>query len=123
MVTAVTSFGRSGLSDWLIQRASAVALAAYTLFIVIYLLMNPDLTYAQWAELFSHLWVRVFTLLVLLSIVAHGWIGLWVVLTDYVTDRLIGGSALAIRTVAMGTYALVSLTFLVWGIEIIWGIN
>ena len=71
MVTAVTSFGRSGLSDWLIQRASAVALAAYTLFIVIYLLMNPDLTYAQWAELFSHLWVRVFTLLVLLSIVAH----------------------------------------------------
>jgi len=121
MVTAVTSLGRSGLSDWLIQRATAVILAAYTLFIVVYLLMNPELTYAQWAELFSQLWVRVFTLLVLLSIVAHGWIGLWVVLTDYVTTRLIGSGATMLRTGAMGLYALVSLTFLVWGIEIIWG--
>ncbi|MGB0744865.1 MAG: succinate dehydrogenase, hydrophobic membrane anchor protein, partial [Opitutales bacterium] len=29
MVTAVTSFARSGLADWLVQRISAVILAAY----------------------------------------------------------------------------------------------
>ena len=29
MVTAVTSFGRSGVSDWLMQRVSAVILLAY----------------------------------------------------------------------------------------------
>ena len=33
MVTAVTSFGRSGVSDWLVQRVSAVILLAYFLFI------------------------------------------------------------------------------------------
>lgn len=122
MVTTVTSFGRSGLADWLIQRVSAVVLAAYTFFIVFWLVFNPDVTYAQWSQLFSHMWMRVFTLILLLSLVAHGWIGLWVVLTDYVTARFMGGSAVVLRMLAMGFYALVSLIVLVWGIEIIWGL-
>lgn len=121
VVTAVTSFGRNGLADWIIQRFTAVIMAAYTIFIVCYLLLNPDLTYAQWSELFSHIWVRIFSLAVLLSIVAHGWIGIWVVLTDYVTTRLIGGSALFIRTSVLVIYALINFAFIVWGIEIIWG--
>ena len=121
MVTAVTSLGRNGLADWLIQRASAVVMAVYTLTIVGYLLMHPDPGFALWSQLFSHLWMRVFTLLVILSVVAHGWIGLWVVLTDYMTERLIGASALLIRTAVMGLYALVSITVLVWGVEIVWG--
>ena len=37
MVTTVTSFGRSGLSDWLVQRVSAIILGAYSIFIVVYL--------------------------------------------------------------------------------------
>ena len=43
MVTNITSFGRSGLSDWLMQRVSAVILALYTVFVVAYLLFNPNL--------------------------------------------------------------------------------
>lgn len=121
LVTAVTSFGRSGLADWLVQRVTAVVLAAYTFFIVAYLLLNPDLGYAQWSELFTQLWMRIFSLAVLLSIVAHGWIGMWSVLTDYVTKRLIGGSALFLRTTILAIYALVNFAFIVWGVEIIWG--
>ena len=33
MVTAVTSMGRSGLSDWLMQRVTAVILLAYFLYV------------------------------------------------------------------------------------------
>lgn len=121
LVTAVTSFGRSGLADWLVQRVTAVVMAAYTVFIVAYLLLNPELSYAQWAALFSQLWMRIFSLAVLLSIVAHGWIGMWAVLTDYVTTRLIGGSALFLRTTILAIYALVNFAFIVWGVEIIWG--
>ena len=121
MVTAVTTFGRSGLSDWLIQRFSAVVLAAYAIFLTVFLVMTPDLTYEIWAGLFSQLWMRVFTLLVLLSCAAHGWIGLWGVLRDYVTTRLIGCSALALRMVILTVYALITLTYLVWGCEILWG--
>ena len=121
MVTAVTSLGRSGLADWVIQRLSAVVLAAYTLFIVAYLLVNPDLSYEQWSALYSTLWMRVFSLLTLLSIASHAWIGLWCVLTDYVTTRMMGTSALYIRIVVLTIYALITLSYLVWGVEILWG--
>lgn len=122
MVTAVTSFGRSGLSDWIIQRFSAVVLAAYTVFIVAFIFMTPDLDYAQWSNLFSQLWVRIFSFLALVSIAAHGWIGLWVVLTDYVTSRVMGGKAMIIRMFVLTIYALVTVAYLIWGVEVLWGI-
>jgi len=123
MVTAVTNLGRSGLSDWIIQRVSAVVLAAYTIFICTFLLVTPDLTYELWRELFSELWMRVFSLLALLSIAAHGWIGLWNVITDYLTTRLLGSPALPLRMVILGIYGLITISYLVWGIEILWGLK
>lgn len=121
MVTAVTNLGRSGLSDWLIQRVSAVIVAAYTVFIAGYLLLNPELTYAQWQGLFDELWMRLFTLLTLLSIVAHAWVGLWSVLTDYLTERMMGGKGTVLRLLALALLALVAVTYTLWGVEIIWG--
>jgi succinate dehydrogenase / fumarate reductase membrane anchor subunit len=122
MVTAVTTLGRNGLAGWLIQRVTAIVLAAYTIFIVAYLLSNPDLQYAQWRDLFSQLWVRVFSFLALISVAAHAWIGLWSVLTDYVSDRLMGPKALVLRLLALAIYALVTVGYLAWGIEILWGV-
>ncbi|HEY8939400.1 MAG TPA: succinate dehydrogenase, hydrophobic membrane anchor protein, partial [Cellvibrio sp.] len=61
MVTSVTSFGRSGLYDWLIQRVGGAVMAAYTIFIVVYLVLNPELTFEQWQSLYNQLWMRVFT--------------------------------------------------------------
>lgn len=122
MVTAVTSFGRSGLYDWLIQRVGAIVLTVYTFFIVIYLLLNPDLTYAQWSELFNQLWMRIFSLIALISFITHAWIGLWSVLTDYITNRLLGPKATVIRVVAQMTLGVVAVIYFVWGIEILWGL-
>ncbi|WP_347329468.1 succinate dehydrogenase, hydrophobic membrane anchor protein [Marinimicrobium locisalis] len=121
MVTAVTNLGRSGLYDWLIQRVSAVVLAAYTVFIVAYILLTPDLSYEQWQGLFDQLWMRVFTLLTLLSVVTHAWIGLWSVLTDYLTERLMGFKATVMRLLAQMLLAVVAVTYTLWGVEIIWG--
>ena len=123
MVTSITSFGRSGLYDWLIQRVGGVVMAAYTVFIVAYLLLNPDLTFAQWQNLYSQLWMRVFSLLTLLSFVSHAWIGLWAVLTDYTTVRLMGPKATIIRIFAQMLLGGVAVTYFVWGIQIIWGIH
>ena len=50
MVTSITSFGRSGLYDWMMQRVTAIVLLAYTIFMIGYLLMNPELDYNQWKE-------------------------------------------------------------------------
>ncbi len=121
MVTSVTSFGRSGLYDWLIQRVGAVVMAAYTVFLTGYLISHPELTYEQWHALFGQLWMRVFSLVTLISFITHAWIGLWAVLTDYLTVRLMGSKATVLRIFAQMVLGGVSVTYLVWGIEILWG--
>ncbi|MDA0795892.1 MAG: succinate dehydrogenase, hydrophobic membrane anchor protein [Proteobacteria bacterium] len=122
MVTTVTSFGRSGLSDWLVQRVSAVVMTAYLIFIVGYLLLNSDVSYQQWAGLHSGLPMRMFSLLTMLSVAAHAWIGMWSVLTDYITVRTIGPKATAIRIFfQLGMIAMI-LVYLLWAVDILWGI-
>lgn len=121
MVRAATSFGRSGVSDWIVQRFSAVILAAYTLLIIGFLLTHPGLDYATWRALFDNLAVKIFTLLALLSVAAHGWIGLWAVITDYLTARVLGSKALPLRMFILATYAVVTFAYVAWGIQILWG--
>lgn len=123
MVTAVTSLGRTGVFDWVVQRVTAVVLAAYTVFIVAFILSTAEMTYDTWSGLFDQLWMRIFSLLALLSVAAHGWIGFWSVLTDYVTERLMGRKALTLRALALSLYGLVTIAYLVWGVEILWGLN
>jgi len=122
MVTTVTNLGRSGLSDWLVQRLSAVVMTAYLLFIVGYLFINPNLSYEQWVSLHSALPMRIFSLLTILSIATHAWIGLWCVLTDYITVRLIGAKATAIRLFFQLITIAITLFYMIWAIDILWGI-
>jgi succinate dehydrogenase / fumarate reductase membrane anchor subunit len=115
MGVSVTNFSRNGLSDWIVQRFSAVVLAVYTVFIVGYLLANPGLEYAQWKEFFSCTAVRIFSLLALVSTVAHAWIGMWTIATDYFKPA-------ALRFVFQLVCFLAIFVYFVWGIEIIWGV-
>ncbi|MGQ9426711.1 succinate dehydrogenase, hydrophobic membrane anchor protein [Gilvimarinus sp. F26214L] len=121
MVTAVTNLGRSGVYDWLIQRVTAVVLTAYTFFIVGFILSHPDLSYGEWQGLFDQFWVRIFSLLAIISVAAHAWIGLWVVLTDYVTSQTLGGAGTAVRLILQVVLGVVTVAYAVWGIEILWG--
>ncbi|SEK95109.1 succinate dehydrogenase, hydrophobic membrane anchor protein [Halomonas daqiaonensis] len=114
MVTNITNLGRSGLSDWLLQRVSAIVLALYTLFIVGFLLLSSGLDYAAWSGLFSQTWMRIFSLLAFISLAAHAWIGLWTVTTDYLKST---GVRLAVQLIII----LAIFVFLVWGITVLWG--
>jgi len=121
MVTSITSFGRSGLYDWMIQRVTAVVLAAYTFFLVGFIVCTPEVGYEQWTALFGQMWVRVFSLIALVSTAAHAWIGLWSVVTDYLTTRTMGAKATLLRVLAQMVLGVVTVTYVVWGIEILWG--
>ena len=121
MVTNVTSFSRSGLSDWIIQRFSAVILAAYTVFILAVLVSMPELNYESWREVFSKNSVRLFSVISLLALCGHAWVGMWTVGTDYLTGRQLGGKGTFIRLIYQSFCVLLIAVYLLWGIQILWG--
>ena len=44
MVTTVTSLGRSGLHDWVLQRLSAVIMLAYVVYLGYFFATTPEIT-------------------------------------------------------------------------------
>ena len=121
MVTQVTSFSRNGLSDWVVQRVTAVILAVYTVVIVGFLATNSDVTYAQWKGLFDQTWMQLFTLLALFSTCAHAWIGMWTIGTDYIREHYFGGGADVFRFVYQVFCIITLAIYLLWGVKILWG--
>jgi succinate dehydrogenase / fumarate reductase membrane anchor subunit len=119
MVTSVTSFSRSGLSDWLIQRVTSLVLLSYFVVIAYQLLGSVD--YTSWRMLFDQTWMKVFTLMAALSLAAHSWIGLWSVLTDYLTERMLGPKGNVIRLISQLGVSLALVGYVMWVIVIIWG--
>ena len=121
MVTNVTNFSRSGLYDWMAQRVSAVVLAAYSLFLLGYVIANPGMGYAEWQGLFANNWMRIFSLLSLVALGAHAWIGLWAVTTDYLTPMSLGKVPTGVRFLVQALCGIIMFVLFVWGVQILWG--
>ncbi|AOY87889.1 succinate dehydrogenase, hydrophobic membrane anchor protein [Marinobacter salinus] len=113
-MNSVTNIGRNGIQDWIIQRVSAYVLAIYTLFMLGFF-ATTDVDYQTWSALFGQSWFRIFTLLAVLSIGGHAWVGLWTVSTDYIKSAMQRGLFQAACILAIFVYV-------VWGIQIIWGL-
>ena len=122
MVKSVTSLSSSGLSNWMLQRVSALIMTTYLIFMLAFFFVNPSPSYDQWLSLHSTFAMRIFSLLTILSIATHAWIGVWCVLTDYITVRLIGPKATPIRMFLQLAMIAVILFYVVWTIDILWGI-
>lgn len=111
-VTSLT--GGQGLRDWLFQRATAVVMGIYAVFLIIYLINHPHLTYHQWHDLFSSVVMRVASEIILISILMHAWVGFWTVTTDYLHQT-------CVRLFVQSVVALGLLALFIWGLEIFWG--
>nr|WP_086940798.1 succinate dehydrogenase, hydrophobic membrane anchor protein [Thaumasiovibrio occultus] len=114
MVNHVSSVGRNGVHDFVLVRASAVIIALYTLYMLGYLLFGPELNYEVWSGFFDKTSTRVFTMMALLSVLIHAWIGLWQVLTDYIKHAAVR-AVLQFGVVATLFVYLFSGFFIVWG--------
>lgn len=114
MVSNVTSLTGNGLKDWLIQRASAVYFLAYSLFLFSFLLLHPHLLYSDWLSLFRTTWFQVASVVALMMLSFHTWIGVWTVTTDYIKCTLI-------RVSLQMLIVLLLLGQFIWGIMIVWG--
>jgi succinate dehydrogenase / fumarate reductase membrane anchor subunit len=114
MVNRQVTGAHYGLRDWLAQRVTAVVMAVYTVLFLVMLLKMPQFDYASWKALWSIPWMRFATLLFLLSLFLHAWIGMRNIFMDYITH---GGLRLVL-------YALVILSLIAygaWAVQILWG--
>lgn len=114
MVNRIVTGAHYGLSDWLVQRITAVLMALYTLFMAGYLVLHPDLGYDGWAGLFSNLVMRSFSLLFLLAVYYHAWVGVRDIVMDYVQSA---GMRLTIHVVVI----MALLLYVIWSVQILWG--
>jgi succinate dehydrogenase / fumarate reductase, membrane anchor subunit len=103
-----------GLRDWLLQRITAVMMAIYALFIACYVLLHPALDYDTWTALFSGSLMRSFSLLCLLALFAHAWVGVRDVVMDYV-------KAASVRLLLHVLVILALLMYAIWSVQILWG--
>lgn len=115
MVVNVTSLTGNGLRDWLIQQGSAFFIALYVFFLLGFLLLHPQVDYLTWRELFTPLWVKIFSLLTLFLLVLHTYIGLWTVSTDYLRPGVMRLSVQIIIRLALAA-------LLIWGVQILWSV-
>ncbi len=122
MVTSVTSLARSGLADFLLQRASALVLALYASCVVGWFVVIDGVTHAQLVAYFGSMGMRLFSTLALLATVAHGWVGMWTIGTDYVRPHYFGRHAATLRILYQGGMALVLFVYFFWGLAIVWAL-
>lgn len=114
MVSNVTSLTGNGLRDWLIQRVTAAYIGTYFVLLLGYFLWHPALDYAAWYALFNCLIVKIASILGLVAVMLHAWIGIWTVATDYIKCACLRIGLL------MLTVGYLSGLF-IWGIHIFWG--
>lgn len=103
-----------GLGAWLLQRLTAVVMAAYTLFMLALLLRYPPVTWFDWKVLFSDAFVRLATMLFFLALLYHAWVGVRDIIMDYVKPTGVRLGLQALTGTALAFY-------LVWSVSILWG--
>jgi len=122
MVKNVTSFSRSGLSDFVFQRVSAAIMALYTLCVLGFFLANPELTYIDLVSYFGSAPMLVFSTLLVLSTAAHAWIGMWTVGTDYIREHYFGAHATAFRLFYQAGCVAIIFGYVVWALQLFWSL-
>ena len=114
MLNMTTAFGRNGLQDWLIQRISAAILGAYTFTLFIFWVFFARESVFAWGDFLSSSIMSYATLLAMLSVLLHAWIGMWIIFTDYIKIAVL-------RLVAQIFVYCLLLFYFIWTIQVLWG--
>lgn len=66
-----------GVRDWIAQRATAALMTLFTLVVLAQLLLTRGpIGYDRWSGIFSSQWMKVLTLVTIISVLYHTWIGM-----------------------------------------------
>lgn len=105
---------RYGLSDWLLQRLTAVVMALYTPVIAACFLMHRPSTFADWKAMFAGNFVRLATILFIAALIYHAWIGVRDIVMDYLKPA-------SVRLTALFLIGFFLIACFAWSVAILWG--
>jgi succinate dehydrogenase / fumarate reductase membrane anchor subunit len=102
-----------GTGSWLAQRITAVIMALYSVIALVVVFWGKPLSYAVLRDLFSQGWMRVATLVFMVSLAWHAWVGVRDILMDYVKPD---GLRLTLEVVVI----LLLASYLGWTVQVLW---
>ena len=102
-----------GFRDWLAQRVTAVILLVYTLILLGAVVFTAELSYGVWAGLFAQAWMKVATLLAVVALIWHAWVGIRDIYMDYIKPTGVRLFLQVLTVLALVAYAL-------WAVIILW---
>ena len=79
-----TTGSHTGTGTWLLQRATAVALALALPVLMLYFLAAMPADFVGWQALFAPLWLRLLMLLSAVALALHAWVWMRDIFMDYV---------------------------------------
>jgi succinate dehydrogenase / fumarate reductase membrane anchor subunit len=102
-----------GIGDWLYQRLTAVLMTVYFAALLVYMLAKRDFSYLGWAEIFAPVWMKATTLIVMLALLYHAWVGMRDIWMDYVKPTWLRLSLQVLTVLWLFACA-------VWAVQILW---
>jgi succinate dehydrogenase / fumarate reductase membrane anchor subunit len=102
-----------GMRDWLSQRVTATLMAVFTVVLLLQVMLGGPLGYDRWAGIFAAQWMKLLTLVVLVSLGWHAWVGIRDVWMDYVKPV---GVRLALQVCTI----VWLIACMGWAIQVLW---
>lgn len=113
MVNRIVVGAHYGLKDWIIQRATAVIMAIYTvLFFAVVAVVGPD-SFEAWRGIFASGFMKFATFLFFISLFYHAWIGVRDIWMDYAKPD-------GLRLLLIIATAAVLVGYTGWAVQILW---
>ena len=103
----------SGLRAWLVQRASALVMLGFLVFVLCHFLIDPPTSYQAWHDWVLAPGVSIAASLFGLALLVHAWVGLRDVILDYVDP-------VAMRMTVLALLGLALTALGAWLIRILW---
>ena len=115
MVKREVTGAHYGLMDWLAQRVTAAVMALYVAGFAALWLICPPQNFDAWRSLFGGTLMRTATLIFLVSLIWHAWIGLRDILMDYIKPA---GLRLILHVLVLFALAV----YAAWAVQILWSL-
>ena len=82
--SGIVDIAHFGFRDWVAQRISAIILAIYTIVFVFALVILRNEGYIGWSNFFSETWMKILSVLAVLALCYHAWVGIRDIWMDYI---------------------------------------